>query len=325
MEKNADAGTQGVRSVEIGAEQAGQRVDNFLIRYLKGVPRSRIYRMVRRGEVRVNRGRIRPTYRLQAGDQVRIPPVRSARPENVKVPDRSSGKLESRVLYEDDRMLILNKPALMAVHGGSGISFGVIEAMRASRPQAPFLELVHRLDRETSGCLLLAKRRSQLRSLHELLRSGAIKKRYLALVRGRWTDGPRTVTARLGKNQMRSGERIAHVDPEGKQARTRFYPQSVNDLASLMEVGLDTGRTHQIRVHAAHIGFPVAGDEKYGDSAFNLSLRQRGLRRLFLHAASLEFINPHDGRRIYVEAPLADDLKEVLATFESEALKQDTE
>lgn len=311
----SNTGTGGVRSVEIGVEQAGQRIDNFLIRYLKGVPASRIYRMVRRGEVRVNRGRIRPTYRLRSGDQLRIPPVREARPSETHVPQGWSGRLESRVLYEDERMLILNKPASMAVHGGSGISFGVIEALRAARAQAPFLELVHRLDRDTSGCLLVAKRRSQLRALHELLRQGAINKHYITLVQGRWTGGSRAVTAALGRNQLRSGERIAHVDPQGKSAHTRFRPLKVYPQASLMEVELGTGRTHQIRVHAAHIGFPVAGDAKYGNAEFNRGLRRRGLRRLFLHAASLEFKDPHNGRLIHVEAPLEADLEQVLGAL----------
>ncbi|MEE8343443.1 MAG: 23S rRNA pseudouridine(955/2504/2580) synthase RluC [Gammaproteobacteria bacterium] len=315
MDRNAGAEAGKVRSVEIGTEQAGQRIDNFLIRYLKGVPRSRIYRMVRRGEVRVNRGRIRPTYRLRTGDHIRIPPVRSASRHSTTVPDSSVDQLESRVLYEDQRMLVLNKPATVAVHGGSGISFGVIEALRASRPQAPFLELVHRLDRDTSGCLLLAKRRSQLRALHEMFRAGTITKRYTTLVRGRWTEGKRTVTAALSKNQLKSGERLAHVDPDGKPASTRFYPLSVYDNASLMEIGLDTGRTHQIRVHAAHIGFPIAGDEKYGDPVFNRELRRRGLRRLFLHAVSLQFQDPHSGCRIRVDAPLDDQLQKVLQTF----------
>ncbi len=315
MDSNTGTGAAKVRSVEIGTEQAGQRIDNFLIRHLKGVPRSRIYRMVRRGEVRVNRGRIRPTYRLKTGDQVRIPPVRSASRHDSVVPDRSVNQLESRVLYEDQRMLVLNKPATVAVHGGSGISFGVIETLRASRPQAPFLELVHRLDRDTSGCLLLAKRRSQLRALHEMFRAGTITKRYTALVRGRWTEAKRTVTVALRKNQLKGGERLVHVDPDGKRASTRFYPLSVYDNASLMEIGLDTGRTHQIRVHAAHIDFPIAGDEKYGDPEFNQELRRRGLRRLFLHAASLQFQDPHSGHRIRVDAPLDDQLQKVLQTF----------
>ncbi|MEE8429137.1 MAG: 23S rRNA pseudouridine(955/2504/2580) synthase RluC [Gammaproteobacteria bacterium] len=315
MDNKAGAGAAKVQSVEIGTEQAGQRIDNFLICYLKGVPRSRIYRMVRRGEVRVNRGRIRPTYRLRIGDHIRIPPVRSASRHKSTVPHSSVDQLESRVLYEDQRMLVLNKPATVAVHGGSGISFGVIEALRASRPQAPFLELVHRLDRDTSGCLLLAKRRSQLRALHEMFRAGSITKRYTTLVRGRWTQAKRTVTAALSKNQLKGGERLAHVDPAGKPASTRFYPLSVYDKASLMEIGLDTGRTHQIRVHAAHIGFPIAGDEKYGDPVFNRELRQRGLRRLFLHAASLQFQDPYSGRRIRVDAPLDEQLQKVLQTF----------
>lgn len=301
----------GVRILAVDAEDAGQRIDNFLLRHLKGVPRSLIYRILRRGEVRVNKGRIKPEYRVQAGDQVRIPPVRTGQP--VPGPGGGPGsRLEERILYEDARLLVVDKPAGMAVHGGSGLSFGVIEALRAARPEARFLELVHRLDRETSGCLLIAKRRSELRMLHELLRGGGVEKRYLALVRGRWSRGETLVEAPLLKNQLRSGERIVTVDAEGKAADSRFRPLEIHREASLVEVELGTGRTHQIRVHGAHIGHPLAGDEKYGDAEFNRRMRDLGLRRLFLHAHSLGFADPESGREVHVSAPLPDELRVVL-------------
>jgi len=305
--------TPAVRTVRVGPEQADQRIDNFLMRELKGVPRSRIYRILRRGEVRVNGGRIGPTYRLRRGDQVRIPPVRTAAPGG---PARPRPELEGAVLYEDERLLAVNKPPGMAVHGGSGISQGVIEALRAARPKAPYLELVHRLDRETSGCLLVAKKRSELRTLHALLREGGMDKRYLTLVRGCWQGGERTVRAALRKNQLRGGERMVRVDEQGKEAETRFRPLAVFNDATLLEVELGTGRTHQIRVHAAHIGHPIAGDRKYGDEAFNRRLRELGLKRLFLHAHSLAFTDPDRGRSVHVSAPLSADLRRVLDALE---------
>ncbi len=306
-----------VRILEVGSEDAGQRIDNYLMRHLKGAPRSLIYRILRKGEVRVNKGRIKPEYRVQAGDQVRIPPVRTAAPAARSSGGGAGQRLEDRILYEDERLLVVDKPAGMAVHGGSGLSFGVIEALRAARPNAHFLELVHRLDRETSGCLMIAKRRSELRMLHELLRNGVVDKRYLALVRGRWNLGERVVDAPLLKNQVRGGERIVTVDDEGKAADSRFRPLDLFGNASLMEVELGTGRTHQIRVHGAHVGHPLAGDEKYGDAEFNQELRGLGLKRLFLHAHSVGFSDPVSGREVHVSAPLPDDLRAVL-----ERLKQ---
>ncbi len=303
----------GVQLVEIGPDLAGQRVDNYLLGRLRGAPRSLIYRILRRGEVRVNKGRIRPDYRLQAGDVVRIPPVRLPQRNEAASPGRQVlARLEAAILHEDDRLLVLNKPSGMAVHGGSGLSYGVIEGLRALRPEARYLELVHRLDRETSGCLLIAKRRSALRVLHALLRENRIDKRYLALVRDRWAEGPRTVDAPLRKNVLRSGERIVRVDPAGKPSRSRFRPLAVGELASLLEVRLETGRTHQIRVHAAHVGHPIAGDEKYGDPVFDRRLREEtGLNRLFLHARTLRIPFP-DGPPLTVTAPLDDTLKRTL-------------
>ena len=299
--------------VEISADLAGQRLDNFLLNRLKGAPRSLIYRIVRRGEVRVNKGRIRPEYRLQAGDTVRIPPVRLApRSAPVRPGEHVLRQLEAAILYEDDRLLILNKPSGLAVHGGSGLSFGVIEGLRALRPKAPYLELVHRLDRDTSGCLLIAKKRSALRRLHELLRTNRMDKRYLALVKGEWRGGPREVTARLQKNTLRSGERMVRVDPAGKPALSIFRPLAVGKIASLVEVKLETGRTHQVRVHAASQHHPIAGDDKYGDDAFNRRMREAGLKRLFLHARALRFQLTEGEPAIEVSAPLDTELRQVL-------------
>jgi 23S rRNA pseudouridine955/2504/2580 synthase len=303
----------GVEIVEISVDLAGQRLDNFLLNRLKGAPRSLIYRIVRRGEVRVNKGRIRPDYRLKAGDTVRIPPVRLApRPAPIRPSERILHQLDAAILYEDDRLLILNKPSGLAVHGGSGLSYGVIEGLRALRPKAPYLELVHRLDRDTSGCLLIAKKRSALRRLHEMLRNNRMDKRYLALLRGEWQDGSRRITAPLLKNVLSSGERMVRVDPAGKPALSIFRPLAVGKTASLVEVKLETGRTHQVRVHAASQDHPIAGDDKYGDADFNRRIRQIGLKRLFLHASALRFQLAEGETAIEVTAPLDNDLQHVL-------------
>jgi len=306
-----------VRQINVSDEDAGQRIDNFLARHLKGVPKSRIYRILRRGEVRVNRGRVRPQYKIQAGDTVRIPPVRVAAESELPSPASSRLILADCILFENNRVLVLNKPSGVAVHGGSGLSYGIIEALRAERPQAPFLELAHRLDRETSGCLVIAKRRSFLRSFHEQLRHNRVVKKYLALVSGAWPGGKRAVDAPLRKNSVRGGERMVTVDASGKQATTVFTPVSHYPGATLVEVILKTGRTHQIRVHAMHIGHPLAGDVKYGDAGFNRELRGRGLRRLFLHAHLLEFMDSVDEQLITVSAPLDAELKHVLDQLEA--------
>ena len=304
-----------VRQVKVSAEEAGQRIDNFLARYLKGVPKSHIYRILRRGEVRVNSGRIRAHYKVCAGDTVRIPPVRVA---PVKPGQKKPGfSLEQHILFENSRCLVINKPSGIAVHGGSGVSVGVIEALRAERLQAPYIELAHRLDRDTSGCLVLAKRRSFLRAFHEQLRQGQVVKHYLALVAGVWQGGKQTVDAPLRKNQLRGGERMVTVDADGKQAISIFSPVSCYENATLVEVVLKTGRTHQIRVHGTHIGHPLAGDEKYGDPVFNRQMRGLGLRRLLLHAHYLEFTDPTNEQLITVSSPLGDDVKAVLAQLES--------
>ena len=301
-----------VKMLEIDASQAGQRIDNFLLTHLKGAPKSFIYRILRKGEVRVNKGRIKPTYRLQAGDMVRIPPVRLDESPAERPAEWALKSVEQSIIYEDKRLLIINKASGLAVHGGSGLSYGVIEAIRALRPEAPYLELVHRLDRDTSGCLLIAKKRSALRLLHELLRANQINKQYLALVKGNWGGGDRAIEAPLRKNTLQSGERMVLVSEDGKQARSLFRPLCCTDRASLIQVQLDTGRTHQIRVHAVHSGHPLAGDDKYGDEKFNAEMQKLGLKRLFLHAVRLDFTMPDDEQRITIMAPLPVELTAVL-------------
>ena len=291
-----------VISVEVDSSSEGQRVDNFLMRVCKGVPRSHIYRVLRTGEVRVNSGRVDATYRLRPGDRVRIPPLRTAdRPRKKPRPPTSS---LPPVVLEDDFLLVIDKPSGLAVHGGSGVSFGVIEQFRAARPQLKFLELAHRLDRDTSGLLILAKRRSALTALHAALREGRVRKHYLALVLGRWRDEERRVNLPLKKYVTRSGERRVSVHREGRESQTVFRRErSLRDF-TLLSADLLTGRTHQIRVQLAHLGFPVAGDDKYGDFDRNRELVKLGLGRLFLHAAELEFLHPASGKSIKLSSPL---------------------
>lgn len=311
------AGANAVRHRDIDPERAGQRLDNYLLGELKGVPRSHVYRLIRSGQVRVNSGRTSPSYRLKAGDRVRVPPVSTRPPrEAVATPDRLDW-LGERILYEDARILVLDKPAGLAVHGGSSVSLGVIEALRLLRPDAKDLELVHRLDRGTSGSLLLAKRRSALRVLHELLREGRVDKRYLALVKGRWPDGTTEIDAPLVTRRV-GGEARVKVDESGKEARSTFRVlDRFGKKASLLEVSIHTGRTHQIRAHAAHAGHPVAGDERYGDKDFDEYLKMFGLTRMFLHAHSLSFDWPDTGEPFNASAPLPEDLKAVLTALEA--------
>ena len=305
-----------VELLQISEDAAGQRLDNFLLARLKGVPKSHIYRLLRKGEVRVNKGRAKPEYRLEAGDVVRLPPVRRPEPGSTPARGRSAGvRLETRIIHEDDRLIVLDKPSGIAVHGGSGLSHGVIEAMRAARPEAPYLELVHRLDRETSGCLLIAKRRSMLRVLHELLREGRVEKRYLALVKGRWELGQVRLEDRLRKS-IRGGERMVTVDESGKTAASIFRPVEIGSAASLLEVRIMTGRTHQIRVQAAEAGHPLAGDERYGDREYNRKMKALGLDRLFLHAASVGWEDPVSGEWRMFSAPLPEDLGDVLSQLD---------
>jgi 23S rRNA pseudouridine955/2504/2580 synthase len=312
-----------VRQLIADESGEGQRIDNFLVRVLKGVPKSHVYRILRSGEVRVNGRRAEPSLRLAAGDRVRVPPLRTAAPAAIAgaaSPKRRGPRLP--VLYEDDDLLAIDKPAGLAVHGGSGIALGLIEALRAERPQAKFLELVHRLDRDTSGVLLVAKRRPALVALHALLREGAVDKRYLVLVRGRWRDERRTVRLALHKFATREGERRVRVDAEGgRDAATTFLRRQVfrahDPPLALLEAQLHTGRTHQIRVHLAHLGFPLAGDDKYGDFAWNRALARQGLKRMFLHAARLAFTQPGTGRELVVESPLPADLAGFLASLDA--------
>jgi len=300
----------------VGEAAAGQRIDNFLLRLLKGVPKSHVYRILRSGEVRLNRKRVKPDARLALGDELRIPPIRtSAKPSTERQPQNAT---PLPVIYEDEALIALDKPAGLAVHGGSGIAFGLIERLRAARPQAKFLELVHRLDRDTSGVLLVAKKRAALLALHAALREGRVDKRYLVLVKGKWRDAKRSVDLPLTKLLADGGERRVRVEREGgRSARTVFHRRGVwPDLdppVSLLEAELHTGRTHQIRVHLAHLGFPLAGDDKYGDFAWNRALARSGLRRMFLHAQRLEFEHPVDAKPIAVEAPLPADLAGFLA------------
>ncbi|MCC4117843.1 RluA family pseudouridine synthase [Aromatoleum toluclasticum] len=295
-----------VRRERIDDSVAGQRIDNYLMRVCKGVPKSHVYRILRSGEVRVNGGRIGPTYRLALGDEVRIPPVRVAESNTpAAVP---AGK-PLPVVYEDDALLVIDKPSGKAVHGGSGVSFGVIEQLRSQRPQARMLELAHRIDRETSGLLIIAKKRSALTALHDMMREGRVEKRYLTLVPGRWANPLQHVKEPLFKFLTPEGERRVRVSGEGKPAHSVVRLVRRWQRFSLLEVELKTGRTHQIRVHLAHLGFPLCGDDKYGDFPLNKALEQEGLRRMFLHAAHLSFAHPLTGEQVVLQSPLPEELQ----------------
>ena len=322
-----------VNRVTVDEASEGQRIDNFLARHLKGVPKSHLYRILRSGEVRLNKGRVTPSTRVALGDEIRIPPIRTAvsalDDENRSGVDRTPGRartssgvsalgqraasaLAPRILHEDEALLALDKPAGLAVHGGSGISHGLIEQLRAARPEAKFLELVHRLDRDTSGVILVAKKRATLVALHAALREGRVHKRYLVLVRGRWRDAKRTVDLPLHKFSTQGGERRVRVEDDGQQAvtvfrRERVWTRHVPPLA-LLDAELQTGRTHQIRVHLTHLGYPLAGDDKYGDFEWNRELRKQGLKRMFLHARELGFTHPVSGVAMTLTAPLPGDL-----------------
>lgn len=302
----------GVRLLTIGPDEAGQRIDNFLLRICKGVPKSHVYQVLRSGQVRVNKGRIDQTYRLVEGDAVRVPPMRMAEPSRVHVPGA-----EFEVLFEDSHLLVINKPAGIAVHGGSGVSYGVIEQLRAARPDAAFLELVHRLDRETSGLLMLAKKRSALTGLHEQIRAGQLDKRYLAMVSGVWPNRRQHVRLPLHKYTTPDGERRVRVQSDGMPCHTIFnLVRQCGDYA-LLEAELKTGRTHQIRVHLAASGFPIAGDDKYGDFGLNRQLQKAGpgrpaLKRMFLHAFRLRFEHPATGVEIVLNLPLPPECQQFL-------------
>lgn len=307
-----DLSKDAVNRLAVDEGSAGQRVDNFLLKVLKGVPKSHVYRILRSGEVRVNRKRVEPDTRLVLGDVLRIPPIRVAAPD-AKPVHGLARPAQVPVLYEDDALIVIDKPAGLAVHGGSGISFGLIEQLRAARPEAKFLELVHRLDRGTSGVLLVAKKRAALVAMHAALRDGEVDKRYVVLVRGKWRDEKREVNLPLYKFLTGDGERRVRVEREqGRTAKTVFYRRQTwlgaDPPQALLEAELHTGRTHQIRVHLTHLGFPLAGDDKYGDFTWNRVLAKEGLKRMFLHAWRLGLRHPLDGRNLAFEAPLPPEL-----------------
>ena len=304
-----------VSFVEIDESGESQRIDNFLFKYLKGVPKSHVYRILR-GEVRVNKKRVDQTYRLQLGDLLRIPPIRVAAKDEVEQPHIPT--VEFPIIYEDDAILAVNKPAGVAVHGGSGVSFGVIEQMRNARPQAKFLELVHRLDRETSGVLLIAKKRSALTAMHEIMREGNSDKRYFALVLGQWKNAKQHVKLPLHKFDTPQGEKRVMVREDGQASHTIFALQKSWAGFSLLEAQLKTGRTHQIRVHLSHLGFPIAGDHKYGDFARNKVLMKQGLKRMFLHAYSIAFSHPLTGEAMRLVAPLPKELESFIAKLDAQ-------
>jgi 23S rRNA pseudouridine955/2504/2580 synthase len=316
-----DLSKDAVNRLAVDEAGAGQRVDNFLLRVLKGVPKSHIYRILRSGEVRVNRLRVKPDVRLVLGDELRIPPIRTGVPlAGTRKPPPLSASIP--ILYEDDALIAVDKPAGLAVHGGSGVAFGLIEQMRAARPAAKFLELVHRLDRDTSGVLLVAKKRAALVGLHAALREGRIDKRYQILVKGQWRDARREVTLPLTKYLTSTGERRVRVEQAGGQAsKTVFYRRrvwtAIDPAVSLLEAELHSGRTHQIRVHLTHLGFALAGDEKYGDFAWNKALAKQGLKRMFLHARRLAFTHPLEEREVEIEAALPLELSRYLDALDS--------
>jgi 23S rRNA pseudouridine955/2504/2580 synthase len=307
---------ESVTFLEVGEEGDGQRIDNYLLRHLKGVPKSHVYRILRSGEVRVNKGRVSAERRLVVGDVVRVPPVRiAAKDDETPAPPR-----DFSVVFEDEAMIVIDKPAGVAVHGGSGVSYGVIEQIRRARPTVRFLELAHRLDRETSGLLVIGKKRAALTRLHDLFRDGGIDKRYFALVKGRWRDQLRNVKFPLLKYLTPEGERRVRVSPEGKEAHSIMRLQARWSTPwgdySLLEVELRTGRTHQIRVHLAHLGFPIVGDEKYGDFSLNRDLQKVGLKRMFLHAASIRLPHPVTGGAVSLSAPLPAELARFVDSLE---------
>ena len=301
-----------VQFVDIDDDMAGQRVDNFLRNQLKSIPKSMIYRILRKGEVRVNKKRVKAEYKLAAGDVVRIPPVTVTEKPQDEAPSTKLNKvaeLEDKIIYEDDHLLILNKPSGTAVHGGSGLKFGAIEALRALRPDARFLELVHRIDRDTSGILLVAKKRSALRHLQAQFREKTVNKYYFALVMGKWKPSCKVINAPLLKNEVNS---IVRVNPKGKPSETRFKILEAFEQATLVQASPITGRTHQIRVHTQYAGHPIAWDDRYGDRRFDAYTSKVGLDRLFLHAANIRFVHPKTEQWMEVNAPMEDKLQQAL-------------
>ncbi|MGC9460729.1 23S rRNA pseudouridine(955/2504/2580) synthase RluC [Vibrio genomosp. F10] len=306
-----------VQFVDIDEDMAGQRIDNFLRNQLKNLPKSMVYRIVRKGEVRVNKKRVKVEYKLQAGDIVRIPPVTIEEKTDEPVISTKLNKvaqLESNIIYEDEHLLVLNKPSGLAVHGGSGLKFGAIEALRALRPTARFLELVHRIDRDTSGILLVAKKRSALRHLQAQFREKTVKKFYFALVMGQWKSTCRVINAPLLKNEVNS---IVRVNPTGKASETRFKVLEKFDDATLIQASPVTGRTHQIRVHTQYAGHPIAWDDRYGDRRFDAYTGHCGLDRLFLHAANIKFIHPSTEELVDISAPMEAKLERVIQSLKN--------
>jgi len=305
---------QGVRKVVVDEDNHGQRVDNYLMAQIRDVPRSIIYRIIRKGEVRVNKGRVKPDTRLNTGDEVRIPPVtRKEKPAQVVPGSRVQGVMQDAVVFENDQMLVVNKPSGIAVHGGSGLDFGLIEVLRAARPEARFLELVHRLDRDTSGLVMVAKKRSALRYLQDELRHKRIRKHYHALVAGDWPGSVRKVSEPLLRFELGSGERRVRVDEAGKDSLTRFRVLDSFSGYTLVEASPVTGRTHQIRVHSAWAGHPIAGDDKYMDDVSLRAFRSAGGQRLMLHARALDFTLPSTGEPVHLEAPYDEAFSELMA------------
>lgn len=305
--------TQSVNFIEIGGQYAGQRIDNFLFNYLKSVPKGHIYKIIRKGEVRVNKGRIKQTYKLQFGDTVRIPPVTITEKQPKPAPGRSLLTLiENSIIYEDDCLIAINKPSGVAVHGGSGVSYGIIEAIRALKPEEKFLELVHRLDRDTSGCLLIARKRSALINVQDQLRNRQTDKRYLTLLCGKLSFARKKVTAPLLREALKNGERFVRVDKNGKESTSYFTCLKQYSDSALVEVKIVTGRTHQIRVHSQFLGHSVAGDTKYANFACNQRMKERGLKRLFLHSEQMTLKHPDSSQSITIKAPLSKELEDFL-------------
>ncbi len=318
------AGNNSVTHLMIGEDDPGQRLDNFLIRICKGVPKSHIYRILRSGEVRVNRRRVAAGYRLCVGDVLRLPPLRMAERPKGEVDEAAKQRVDLPIIYEDESMLVIDKPDGIAVHGGSGVSFGVIEALRQQRPEARFLELAHRLDRETSGILLIGKKRLALTALHDMFREhgAGADKRYLVLVKGRWMNTTQHVRLPLHKYLTDGGERRVSVNPEGKDSHTVFRLLARWPEISLLEAQLKTGRTHQIRVHLAHLGFPILGDEKYGDFALNRDLKRAGLKRMALHAWRIALRHPLSGASLECTAPLPEAIAGYIAAVDGEKTRE---
>lgn len=306
-----------VQFIEINDDIEGQRIDNFLRNKLKQIPKSMIYRILRKGEVRVNKKRVKPEYKLQAGDLIRVPPVTLPASSDESVPNTKLSRvaeLENCIIFEDAHFLVLNKPSGTAVHGGSGLHFGAIEAMRALRPDARYLELVHRIDRDTSGILLIAKKRSALRHLQAQFREKTVQKYYFALVMGKWKASLKKVNAPLLKNEVNS---IVRVNSAGKASETRFKLLEQYDKASLIQASPITGRTHQIRVHCQYVGHPLAFDDRYGDQVFDAYMKQFGLNRLFLHAANIKFVHPATGEQMDISAPMGAPLEKVIKALKN--------